>query len=144
MKRITIALLTLLICVGALTSCSDFFISLNEDSSIRELDALQQEYESKGYRVTRASQEEVTSFNESIVAQEGLILKGALTGKMEYEYTNPETGEFTWGITIGTSHDDDAKAIADMYRDMGEALNNVKVNVSNRGLIVYVTYTYEN
>lgn len=144
MKRIAVVLLILLVCIGSMSACTDMIMTLNEDTSMRELESLAEKYEQAGHRVVRLGQDEVITFNESIVAQEGLMLKGALTGMLEYDYTDPKTGEYTWGVAVGTRHNDDAKAIAKMYESMGENLDNVQTKVTNRGLIVEVVYTYTN
>ena len=144
MKRIAVVLLILLVCIGSMSACTDMIMTLNEDTSMRELESLAEKHEQAGHRVVRLGQDEVITFNESIVAQEGLMLKGALTGMLEYDYTDPQTGEYTWGVAVGTRHNDDAKAIAKMYESMGENLDNVQTKVTNRGLIVEVVYTYTN
>lgn len=144
MKRVALIILMLIVCICSMSACTDIMMTLNEDASIRELDSLAEKHEQAGHRVVRLGQDEVISFSESIVAEEGLLLKGALTGMLEYDYTDPQTGNFTWGVAVGTRHNDDAKAIAKMYESMGENLDNVQTKVTNRGLIVEVVYTYTN
>lgn len=142
MKRVVLILLMLIVCTCSMSACTDIVMTLNEDTSIRELNSLAEKHEQAGHRVVRLGQDEVISFNESIVAEEGLMLKGSLTGMLEYDYTDPKTGEYTWGVAVGTRHNDDAKAIAKMYESMGETLDNVQTKVTNRGLIVEVEYSY--
>ncbi len=118
MKRIAMALALLLVSVVMLVSCAD----IKEQQSIQKLDALQQEFEQAGYDCSRWQDVGVTSYAESLVADSGILLKGKITGMMEYVYEDQATGKHVLGIIVGTTHKSDARAIGEVYVDSLEAI----------------------
>ncbi len=131
-----ILMLALLVCM--LTSCADFMRPMNEQSAIKELDALQTEYEAARYTVFRADQAEVASFAESLVSGEGLEMKGAVVGMFEYSYTDRDTGKIYMGTVIAVTDKADAKKIANLYESYDEVVGDVEIQVSRKGKLVEI------
>ena len=113
MKRILLALTVLVLCVSMLASCD----GIKEQQSINKLDALEEQLEQKGYDCSRIPDTGVNSYAESLVADSGILLKGKITGMMEYVYEYESTGKHVLGIVVGTTHKADARAIGEIYVD---------------------------
>lgn len=118
MKRILIVLSVLLLCVTMLSSCD----GIKEQQSVQKLDELEQQLEQKGYDCSRWQDVGVTSYAESLVAESGILLKGKITGMMEYIYEDEATGKHVLGIVVGTTNKADAKAIGEVYMDSLEPI----------------------
>lgn len=118
MKRIFMALAVLVLCVSMLVSCD----GIKEQQSINKLDALEEQLEQKGYDCSRMLDTGVNSYAESLVADSGILLKGKITGMMEYVYEDESTGKHVLGIVVGTTHKADARAIGEIYVDSLEAI----------------------
>ena len=128
----------LALCVCMLASCADLVRPMNEQSAIRDLDALQAEYEAASYTVIRADEAEVASFAESLVSGEGLEIKGAVVGLLEYTYTDRDTGKIYMGTVIAVTDKADAKKIAEHYRSYSQDAGGIEVEVTQKGKIVEI------
>ena len=113
MKKTPVCIMMLLLCVTVLTSCAD----IREQQSIQKLDQLQAQFEKDGYECSRWQDTGVASYAESLVAESGVLLKGEITGMMEYSYRDESTGKHVYGIVVGTTNKDDARAVGDVYTD---------------------------
>ncbi|MBQ2807252.1 MAG: hypothetical protein IJF08_09395 [Clostridia bacterium] len=118
MKRVLLALVVLVLCISMLASCD----GIKEQQSISKLDELEEQLEQKGYECSRMMDTGVNSYAESLVADSGLLLKGKITGMMEYVYEDESTGKHMLGIVVGTTHKADALAIGEIYVDSLEAI----------------------
>lgn len=118
MKRILLVLAALVLCVSMLASCD----GIKEQQSINKLDELEEQLEQKGYDCSRMTDTGVNSYAESLVADSGILLKGKITGMMEYVYEDESTGKHMLGIVVGTTHKADAKAIGKTYVDSLQAI----------------------
>lgn len=138
MKKLILPIV-LLLCLAMLTSCAAWMQEIGENASLDQLDAKEREFLDAGYTYTRADEAETISFGEGLVAETGLILKGKLTGKIEYEYTRSETGEFVWGIVIGTTCREDSDALAGVYETL---MDYQGVDLTVKTYYVQIEYTF--
>ncbi len=138
MKKRLFMILLLTLCVSMLASCGDLVRPMNEKNAIQKLDALQEKYESEKYTVIRADQAEVAAFAETLASGEGLVLKGAVVGLLDYTCTDPDTGKMAMGMVIAVTDKADAKAIAKLYEEQREDAGDVTVQVTVQGRLVIV------
>ena len=131
-------LLLLSLCVCVLASCADFVRPMNEKNAIQKLDALQAQYEAQKYTVIRADESEVASFAETLVSGEGIELKGAVVGMLEYTYIDRETGKMVMGVVIAVTDKKDAKTVAALYESYEEDAGGVTVEVTVNGRLVEI------
>ena len=136
MKRIALSLALLLVSVVMLVSCAD----IKEQQSIQKLDTLQEKFEQAGYDCSRWQDVGVTSYAESLVADSGILLKGKITGMMEYVYEEESTGKHVLGIIVGTTHKSDARAIGEVYVD---SLEGIAPDVEYTAYQYYVQIEYK-
>ena len=109
-KRIfLIVLLVLSLCM--LASCAD----IKGQQSVRKLDELQAKLERDGYECSRWQDTGIASYAESLVSESGGLLKGEITGMMEYTYLDEAIGKHVYGIVVGTTNKADAKAVGEVY-----------------------------
>lgn len=132
-------LLALSVCM--LASCADLMRPVNEQNAINKLNALQADYESKGYEVTRADETAVAAFAESLASGEGLELKGAVAGLLEYSFVDPDTGKMLIGRAIAVTDNADAKAIEKLYKSYRKNTGDAEIKVTRKGKIVEVVYS---
>lgn len=138
MKKRLLMLLLLSLCVCVLASCADFVRPMNEKNAIQKLDALQAQYEAQKYTVIRADESEVASFAETLVSGEGIELKGAVVGMLEYTYIDRETGKMVMGVVIAVTDKKDAKTVAALYESYEEDAGGVTVEVTVNGRLVEI------
>lgn len=138
MRKKLLMLTLLALCVCMLASCADFVRPMNEQNAIQKLDALQAQYEAQKYTVIRADEGEVASFAETLVSGEGIELKGAVVGVLEYTYTDRETGKMVMGVVIAVTDKKDAKTIGKLYESYEEDAGDVTVEVSVKGRLVEI------
>lgn len=138
MKKRLLMLLLLSLCVCVLASCADFVRPMNEKNAIQKLDALQAQYEAQKYTVIRADESEVASFAETLVSGEGIELKGAVVGMLEYTYIDRETGKMVMGVVIAVTDKKDAKTVATLYESYEEDAGGVTVEVTVNGRLVEI------
>lgn len=138
MKKRLLMLLLLSLCVCVLASCADFVRPMNEKNAIQKLDALQAQYEAQKYTVIRADESEVASFAETLVSGEGIELKGAVVGMLEYTYIDRETGKMVMGVVIAVTDKKDAKTVAELYESYEEDAGGVTVEVTVNGRLVEI------
>lgn len=138
MKKRLLMLLLLSLCVCVLASCADFVRPMNEKNAIQKLDALQAQYEAQKYTVIRADESEVASFAETLVSGEGIELKGAVVGMLEYTYVDRETGKMVMGVVIAVTDKKDAKTVAALYESYEEDAGGVTVEVTVNGRLVEI------
>lgn len=110
-KKVLLSLFLLALSVLMLTACAD----IKKQQSVEKLDQLQAKYEQRGYECSRWIDTGVTSYAESLVAASGVVLKGEITGMMEYIYRDPSTDKHMYGTVIGVTNKADAKAIGEVY-----------------------------
>ena len=109
-KRILlIVLLALSLCM--LVSCAD----MKGQQSVRKLDELQAKLEKDGYECTRWQDTDIASYAESLVSESGVLLKGEITGMMEYTYQDASANKYVYGVVVGTTNKSDAKAVGEVY-----------------------------
>lgn len=138
MKKRLLMLLLLSLCVCVLASCADFVRPMNEKNAIQKLDALQAQYEAQKYTVIRADESEVASFAETLVSGEGIELKGAVVGMLEYTYIDRESGKMVMGVVIAVTDKKDAKTVAALYESYEEDAGGVTVEVTVNGRLVEI------
>ena len=138
MKKRLLMLLLLSLCVCVLASCADFVRPMNEKNAIQKLDALQAQYEAQKYTVIRADESEVASFAETLVSGEGIELKGAVVGMLEYTYIDRETGKMVMGMVVAVTDKKDAKTVAALYESYEEDAGGVTVEVTVNGRLVEI------
>ena len=134
-KVLLLLLLALSLCMFA--SCANMVRPMNEKNAIQKLDALQAKYEAKNYTVIRADEAEVAGFAEGLVSGEGLSLKGAVVGMLDYTYTERDTGKMVMGTVIAVTDKADAKTIASYYESYDDT-GDVTVEVSVNGRLVEI------
>ncbi len=109
-KRIfLIVLLVLSLCM--LASCAD----IKGQQSVRKLDELQAKLERDGYECSRWQDTGIASYAESLVSESGGLLKGEITGMMEYMYLDEAAQKHVYGVVVGTTNKSDAKAVGEVY-----------------------------
>ncbi|MBO5843101.1 MAG: hypothetical protein II330_00435 [Clostridia bacterium] len=109
-KRILlIVLLALSLCM--LVSCAD----MKGQQSVRKLDELQAKLEKDGYECTRWQDTGIASYAESLVSESGVLLKGEITGMMEYTYHDAAADKYVYGVVVGTTNKADSKAVGEVY-----------------------------
>ena len=111
MKKTLILIAVLLLSLMMLTACAD----IKRQQSVEKLDQLQETFEQQGYECSRWIDTGVTSYAESLVAESGVVLKGEITGMMEYIYRDQATDKHMYGTVIGVTNKADAKAIGEVY-----------------------------
>ena len=117
-KKVLLSLFLLALSVLMLTACAD----IKKQQSVEKLDQLQAKYEQQGYECSRWIDTGVTSYAESLVAASGVVLKGEITGMMEYIYRDQATDKHIYGTVIGVTNKADAKAIGEVYVKSMEAI----------------------
>ena len=110
-KKIVLSLCLLALSVLVLASCADIAVQ----QSVEKLDQLQERFEKEGYECSRWQDTDIASYAESIVSESGVLLKGEITGMMEYMYHDEAAGKYVYGVVIGTTSKADAAAVGDAY-----------------------------
>ena len=111
MKKTLLLIVSLLLCLTFLTSCAD----LKVQQSVNKLDELQARLEQDGYECTRWQDTGIASYAESLVSESGVLLKGEITGMMEYAYRDESANKYVYGVVVGTTNKSDSKAVGDVY-----------------------------
>lgn len=111
MKKTLIWIVVLLLNLTMLTACAD----IKKQQSVEKLDQLQETFEQQDYECSRWVDTGIASYAESLVAASGVVLKGEITGMMEYIYLDQATGKHVYGTVIGVTNKADAKAIGEVY-----------------------------
>ena len=133
-KRILlIVLLALSLCM--LVSCAD----VKGQQSVRKLDELQARFEKDGYECLRWQDTGIASYAESLVSESGVLLKGEITGMMEYTYLDEATEKHVYGVVVGTTNKSDAKAVGEVYT---ASLESVVTNMTCTAYTYYVQIEY--
>ena len=140
MRKYAIVFVMLLLCVTMLSSCGDLMVSIGEKMSVSQLDSMEAELQDKGYICIRADEAETNAFCEGLVAETGLLLDGKITGKIEYQYSDPVTGEAVWGMIIGTTGISDSKAVADAYQETAQIYG---MDISANTYYVQIEYAFD-
>jgi hypothetical protein len=111
MKKTLLLIVSLLLCLTFLTSCAD----IKAQQSVSKLDELQARLEQDGYECTRWQDTGIASYAESLVSESGVLLKGEITGMMEYTYRDESANKYVYGVVVGTTNKSDAKAVGEVY-----------------------------
>jgi hypothetical protein len=111
LKKTLLWIVSLLLCLTCLTSCAD----LKAQQSVNKLDELQARLEQDGYECTRWQDTGIASYAESLVSESGVLLKGEITGMMEYTYRDESANKYVYGVVVGTTNKSDAKAVGEVY-----------------------------
>ena len=111
MKKTLLLIVSLLLCLTFLTSCADIKVQ----QSVNKLDELQARLEQDGYECTRWQDTGIASYAESLVSESGVLLKGEITGMMEYTYRDESAGKHVYGVVVGTTNKSDSKAVGEVY-----------------------------
>ena len=111
MKKTLLLIVSLLLCLTCLTSCAD----IKAQQSVGKLDELQARLEQDGYECTRWQDTGIASYAESLVSESGVLLKGEITGMMEYTYRDESAGKHVYGVVVGTTNKSDSKAVGEVY-----------------------------
>lgn len=135
MKRTALILAVLLLCAAMLSSCD----GIKEQQSVDQLDKLEQQFEQKGYECSRWKDTGNASYAESLVSASGVLLKGGITGMMEYMYTDESAGKHVYGVVIGTTCKDDSEKVGEVYV---ASIENVVKTVECTAYPLYVQIEY--
>jgi outer membrane lipoprotein-sorting protein len=111
MKKTLLLIVSLLLCLMFLTSCAD----IKAQQSVSKLDELQARLEQDGYECTRWQDTGIASYAESLVSESGVLLKGEITGMMEYAYRDESANKYVYGVVVGTTNKSDSKAVGEVY-----------------------------
>ena len=111
MKKTLLLIVSLLLCLTFLTSCAE----LKVQQSVNKLDELQARLEQDGYECTRWQDTDIASYAESLVSESGVLLKGEITGMMEYAYQDESANKYVYGVVVGTTNKSDSKAVGEVY-----------------------------
>jgi hypothetical protein len=111
MKKTLLLIVSLLLCLTFLTSCAD----IKAQQSVSKLDELQARLEQDGYECTRWQDTGIASYAESLVSESGVLLKGEITGMMEYTYRDESANKYVYGVVVGTTNKSDSKAVGEVY-----------------------------
>lgn len=111
MKKTLLLIVSLLLCLTFLTSCADIKVQ----QSVSKLDELQTRLEQDGYECTRWQDTGIASYAESLVSESGVLLKGEITGMMEYTYRDESANKYVYGVVVGTTNKSDSKAVGEVY-----------------------------
>ena len=135
MKKTLLWIVSLLICLTCLTSCTD----LKAQQSVNKLDELQARLEQDGYECTRWQDTGIASYAESLVSESGVLLKGEITGMMEYTYRDESAGKHVYGVVVGTTNKSDSKAVGEVY---AASLEDVVTDMETTVQTYYVQIEY--
>lgn len=140
MKKILIVAMTLMLCACCLCSCDAMMQEIGKTASVSMLDAVQTELEGAGFdTLERYSEEEIAEFRQEL-AEEGVTLKGEITGVLEGYYENPETGHWVSQIVIGVSATEDAQTLEQFFNEFcAEEVEQGKAEIVSGGWIVNIT-----
>ena len=129
-----IVLLALSLCL--LVSCAD----IQGQQSVRKLDELQARLEQDGYACTRWQDTEVASYAESLASFWGVLLKGEITGVIEYTYRDEAAGKQVYGIVLGTTCKADAREVCKAHTaSLDDAVSGLEATVQT--YYVQIEYT---
>ena len=135
MKKTLIWIAVLLLSLTMMASCAE----LGKQQSVEKLDQLQENFEQQGYECSRWVDTGIASYAESLVAESGVVLKGEITGMMEYLYRDPATGRHIYGTVIGVTNKADAKAIGEVYV---KSMESIVTDISCKTNSYYVQIEY--
>jgi hypothetical protein len=136
LKKTLLWIVSLLLCLTCLTSCAD----LKVQQSVNKLDELQARLEQDGYECTRWQDTEVASYAESLASFWGVLLKGEITGVIEYTYRDEAAGKQVYGIVLGTTCKADARAVCKAHTaSLADAVSGLEATVQT--YYVQIEYT---
>ena len=135
MKKTLLLIVSLLLCLTFLTSCADIKVQ----QSVSKLDELQERLEQDGYECTRWQDTGIASYAESLVSESGVLLKGEITGMMEYTYRDESAGKHVYGVVVGTTNKSDSKAVGEVY---AASLEDVVTDMETTVQTYYVQIEY--
>ena len=135
MKKTLLLIVSLLLCLTFLTSCAD----IKAQQSVNKLNDLQARLEQDGYECTRWQDTGIASYAESLVSESGVLLKGEITGMMEYTYRDESANKYVYGVVVGTTNKSDAKAVGEVY---AASLEDVVTDMETTVQTYYVQIEY--
>ncbi|MBE6675514.1 MAG: hypothetical protein E7594_01600 [Ruminococcaceae bacterium] len=142
MKKRVLLLLCVCLCAMLLCSCATLMQPINQASAESKLEKIEQECVTKEYEVRRLDESEMNSVIESIVAAEGIVLKGPAVGMLMYTYEEQES--YVVATVIAMSSAKDAETLADAMKRMTDDADNesLSVEITRSGMIVTMLQIY--
>ena len=140
MKRFLLLAIALLVCAGCFVSCDSVMSEVGKTISVQALDALEQELQSVEFdEFERFDDQEIADLYEGLI-ENGVELKGEITGVLEGYYSNPETDHWVMQGALGVSLMEDAELLVQYYEELyATEISEGKAEVVNGGWLVSVT-----
>ena len=136
MRKSLIWVAVLLLCLTCFASCAD----IKAQQSVQKLDGLQEKFEQNGYECSRWQDTGVDSYAESLVSESGVLLKGEITGMMEYMYRDESADKYVYGVVVGTTNKSDARAVGEVYAaSLEDVVTDMEITV--QAYYVQIEYT---
>ncbi|MBR2445707.1 MAG: hypothetical protein IKB28_03460 [Clostridia bacterium] len=141
MKRILIVALMLLVCGTCLFSCDAITEEIGKSVSVEALNKVEEELRAENAFDTleRDDQEFIADFANAL-NEDGISLKGEITGTLVGSTVNQETGNWAQQITIGLSATEDVDTLIQYLEgEYATELEEGKAIIIDGGWIVSVT-----
>lgn len=141
MKRILIVALMLLVCGTCLVSCDAITEEIGKSVSVEALNKVEEELRAENAFDTleRDNQEYIAKLN-SEYEENGVELKGEITGVLDGYTLNLETGNWASQVTIGLSASEDVDALVEYYESkLATELEEGKAIIIDGGWMISIT-----
>lgn len=141
MKRILMAALICVLCMTCLVSCDAMAQEIGKTVSVQALDKVEEELRAENTFDTleRDDQEYIADILDTL-GEEGIELKGEITGVLAGSTKNSETGHWVEQLTIGLSATEDVDTLIKYFEDeLALQLEEGKAVIIDGGWIVSVT-----
>ncbi len=141
MKRILIVALMLLVCGTCFFSCDAITEEIGKSVSVEALNKVEEELRAENAFDTleRDDQEFIADFANAL-NEDGISLKGEITGTLVGSTVNQENGNWAQQITIGLSSSEDVDALIQYLEgEYAPQLEEGKAIIIDGGWIVSVT-----
>lgn len=140
MKRFLLLAIALLVCAGCFVSCDSLMSEVGKTVSVQALDALEKELQNVEFDdVERYDDQEIAYLNAGLI-EDGVALKGEITGGLVGYYRNPETDHWVMQGALGVSLMEDAELLVQYFEERyATEISEGKAEVVNGGWLVSVT-----
>ncbi len=142
MKRILTIALILMACVCCLASCDAISTEIGKTASLAALDEIESQMRAQELdTVERGTGEDIAAM-ANFLGEKGITLKGEVTGVIQGDKVNRETGYTFHQTVIGLSAAEDVEAVAQYYREAyASQIGANKAQITTGGWIVSISTT---
>lgn len=140
MKRFLLLAIALLVCAGCFVSCDSLMSEVGKTVSVQALDALEKELQNVEFdEFERYDEQEIADIQADLI-DDGVALKGEITGGMEGYYRNPETGHWVMQGALGVSLMEDADLLVQHFEEhYATEVSEGRAEIVNGGWLVSIT-----